>query len=251
MSIKKNIIYEEYISSQQYDFEEVDFNGEKLVKLTRNNVALVEAMIRNDSAYRKTTDKMAGPKSGYNGSSAYWLAKLKQILIDKVEVEEGYDRVIQEVVEAIDRENSTHLNSDKVGREEITERIRNISREDLLNCLKDPHYKDGYLIRCISEKTHADKKPRMNLSFASKFCHFATFSLFENTDYQDNYSIYDSILKASIPKYLKYFKIDDTFDLNDYSQYQKAVDAIRQSSGTEISRNGFDHLIWYYHKARI
>ena len=38
--------------------EEIDFNGYKLAKLTRDNVAIVEAMIRNDSAYIRTSEKL-------------------------------------------------------------------------------------------------------------------------------------------------------------------------------------------------
>lgn len=46
---------------------------------------------------------------------------------------------------------------------------------------------------------------------------------------------------------LDYYSIDEDYDLNDYDDYRKAVDAIRNASRTEISRNGFDHLLWYYH----
>lgn len=51
--------------------------------------------------------------------------------------------------------------------------------------------------------------------------------------------------------YLEYYQIKDKFDLNDYRQYRQAVDKVRESSGNKISRNGFDHLLWYYHKGRI
>ncbi len=47
--------------------------------------------------------------------------------------------------------------------------------------------------------------------------------------------------------YLKYYGITEHYDLTDYRQYRSAVDMIRNISGIEISRNGFDHLLWYYH----
>ena len=47
--------------------------------------------------------------------------------------------------------------------------------------------------------------------------------------------------------YLKYYGITAHYDLTDYRQYRSAVDMIRNISGIEISRNGFDHLLWYYH----
>ena len=41
---------------------------------------------------------------------------------------------------------------------------------------------------------------------------------------------------------------------NKYNQYVKYIDAIRDEAereyGKRISRNGFDHLLWYYHKGR-
>ena len=42
---------------------------------------------------------------------------------------------------------------------------------------------------------------------------------------------------------LDYYSIDEDYDLNDYGDYRRAVDAIRNASETEISRNGFDHLL--------
>ena len=50
-----------------------DKNGLELVALTIENVAKVEAMIQNDSAYRKSSDKNAGPDKDYKGSTAYWM----------------------------------------------------------------------------------------------------------------------------------------------------------------------------------
>ena len=46
-----NIIQKELRIAKTKMFEEVTYNNKKLVKLTTDNVAIVEAMIRNDSAY--------------------------------------------------------------------------------------------------------------------------------------------------------------------------------------------------------
>ncbi len=75
--------------------------------------------------------------------------------------------------------------------------------------------------------------------------------IYEGTEFQDNYSIYDNILKTVLPMYLNFYNIKTKYDLDDYADYRKAVDAIRDASGIEISRNGFDHLLWYYHKGRL
>lgn len=107
------------------------------------------------------------------------------------------------------------------------------------------------LVHEIARVTSAKFRARTNLSFASKFCHYACFYLFENTEYQDNYSIYDNILRTVLPMYLVYFNITERYDLRDYKQYRNAVDMIRNAADEKISRNGFDHLLWYYHKGRM
>lgn len=251
-----NTIQKELLLAREKMIEEVNFNGYKLAKLTRDNVAIVEAMIRNDSAYIKSTDKTAKPmfdqkgNMKFGGSSAYWMCQLRNVLIKNKPTDYSYKEIIKYAVAAVDRENSTHLNPDNCGRDEIAERIRKLNRQELLACLKDPAYKNMKLIRLISRKTSAVERARENISFASKFCHYACFYIFEGTKYQDNYSIYDNILKTVLPKYLDYYSIDETYDLNDYGDYRRAIDAIRATSETEISRNGFDHLLWYYHKGR-
>ena len=253
-----NTIQNELELAKSKMIEEVDFKGKPLAKLTRDNVAIVEAMIRNDSAYIRSTDVSAAPTYNrkneikYGGSSAYWMTLLKRCLLDDVsDGEYDYEEIITRAVESVDRENSTHLNADKCGRREITERICRFEREELIKCLKDPDYKDMELIREISRLTSAEYKARTNLSFASKFCHYACFYVFEGTQYQDNYSIYDGIMKTVLPWYLGYYSIDQHFDLDDYKDYRQAVDKIREACGIEISRNGFDHLLWYFHKGRL
>lgn len=252
-----NTIEKELQLAKTKMIEEVSYNGKSLAKLTRDNVAIVEAMIRNDSAYIRSSDPNAAPikkRNGdfkYRGSSAFWMTHLRHALIDCDEEKYSYRRIITEAVESVDRENSTHLNADGCGRQEIEDRIYNFDRNELIWCLKYPEYDDLKLIREIARTTSAESRARTNVSFASKFCHYAAFYVFEGTKYQDNYSIWDSILKAVLPFYLGYFGIKDKFNLNDYGEYRKAVDTVRKASGIEISRNGFDHLLWYYHKGRM
>ena len=254
----KNTIKNELELAKSKMIEEVTFQGKTLAKLTRDNVAIVEAMIRNDSAYIHSTDVSAAPvynrkkEIKYGGSSAYWMTQLKKVLLaGKPDSAYSYEDVIKGAVESVDRENSTHLNADKCGRQEITGRLCEFDHNELIECLKDPDYKDMKLIREISRITSADQRARNNLSFASKFCHYACFYVFEGTEHQDNYSIYDGILKTVLPLYLRYFKIEQNYNLSDYKDYRTAVDRIREASGIEISRNGFDHLLWYYHKGRL
>ena len=99
----------------------------------------------------------------YGGSSAYWMSKLRSILIKNNPSDYSYKEIIKYVVAAVDRENSTHLNSDNCGREEITEIICKLKRQELLACLKDPAYKIMKLIRLISRRTSAEERARENL----------------------------------------------------------------------------------------
>lgn len=250
-----NAIQKELELAKAKMIEEIDFNGKKLVRLTRDNVAIVEAMIRNDSAYIHSSNKNAKPIKQYGGSTAYWMSLLKKVLLSNESTEYSYEKIIEYAVESVDRENSTHLNADGCGRSEITVRLKEFDRKELIECLKNPDYGEMKLVKEIAKKTSAEKRPRKNISFASKFCHYACFYIFEGTDYQDNYSIYDNILRSALPLYLDYYKIREQYDLKDYGHYRNAVDAIRKKSGietgTEISRNGFDHLLWYYHKGRM
>ena len=261
-------ICDEFKSSQQYmlttePFDLGDEKGIELVQLTDENVAKVEAMIRNDSSYIKSFDVNAGPiknkngKEVYSGSTAYWMTKLKSIIEGK-EKNLTYDVIIPKVVSSIDRENSTHLNSDGCGRKEISDRIIKLCNEDnLIDSLKEGNLE---VFDTIQEKTnpningHKKYKGRENTSFASKFCHYACFFLFEEDELRDKYSIYDKVIASVLPYYKEMYKVDKSQSLKEYKDYRKVIDLIREKATPKnkspISRNGFDHLLWYYHKGR-
>lgn len=261
-------ICDEFKSSQQYmlktePFDLGDGKGIELVQLTDENVAKVEAMIRNNSSYIKSYDENAGPtenkngKEVYSGSTAYWMTKLKYIIEGK-ENNLTYEDIIPKVVSSIDRENSTHLNSDGCGRGKISNRIIKLGKDKLIDSLKEGNLD---VFETIQEKTNPNKngdknyKGRVNTSFASKFCHFACFFLFEDDKLRDKYSIYDNVIVSVLPYYIKKYGVENNKSLKDYSVYCKVIDLIRKKAAsatntTPISRNGFDHLLWYYHKGR-
>ena len=251
-----NFITEEYNESLKFHLEEINFNAStSLVALTRKNVALVEMIIKYDSAYSKASDTNAAPNhnKNYCGSTAFWMSLLKKYF-NREQIDYDYSEIIQNAVIAIDRENSTHINADVIkdnnnsgGRYELAERISNIDPKNLINYLKYPEETNYELIEIISTPTEKGNFKRTNLSFASKFCHYACFYLFEGEKEQDNYPIYDQIVKNHIPNYMKYYEIEKK-NLKDYKEYKSAIDEIILKSGYQISRNGFDHLIWYYYK---
>lgn len=237
-------IQKELADSYKYDLKcHKDKDGRELVLFTRDNVARVESMIRNDSDYSDQG----------TSSATYWLRELSKVLSGK-ESNHKYKEIIQECVNGVDRTNSTHINADGVGREELAQRICKYSKETLLDFLKNPRKENYKLIDILSQQTTPkDSKhyARKNYSFASKFCHYAAFYAFENEEEQDNFSIYDSVVAKNIKPYAKYYGLKVSPNIgSDYEAFISLVDAIIEKSGNEISRNGFDHLLWYFHKAR-
>lgn len=248
-----NLIQEELELAKSQMFDLIPGTG--LVELSKKNVAKVEAIIQNDSAYIKSSDKDACAQGGYKGSTAYWMTRLKPILLGAESVaDEYYDDVLSNAIQAVDRDNSTHLNADGVGRDEMLDRIKKIPVSLLVEYLKCPRESKYHLINLLSQATHPNDskhKPRTNLSFASKFCHYACFYLFEGELEQDNYSIYDNVVLRALPRYCDYYKVSKPSSFaRDYLVYQTTIDEIIKAAGGLISRNGFDHLLWYYFKGR-
>lgn len=219
-----------------------------------------------DEKYRELVKDLSKKPSendnSYRGSSKFWMKRLEEYIYKNVR-EYPYDGIIENAIEAVDRENSTHLNADGVGRDEIGGRISKIDPAALMKYLKND---DGSyeLIKIISEKTNpkgnGKHKPRENLSFASKFCTYASLYIFDKKEYKekyrDGYSIYDGILEDAVQVYAKQFDVECEFKNKDnkvdkYKSYQKTIDDIRDKAKDDfkISRNGFDHLLWYYYKA--
>lgn len=246
-------IQEEYDLSRKYELSEIIVGEEKLVELTQKNVAKVEAMVRTDSNYRIDLDEKKSP---------CWITRMGKFLKGE-SCDHEFEEIIGKIVELLDKENSTHLNADGCGREEIKRRIL-IREKKILESLENRE-RGFELIDHLSEPTHPEesgRRSRRNISFASKFCHFSCFYIFGGEDAQDNFSIYDGVVARALPAYLDYYKeklLDKKRDLKtikkkikdkSYKEYSDAIDDIIEASGSKISRNGFDHLIWYYFKGK-
>ncbi len=239
-------INNEYELSKKYDPKLETIEGTNLVSLTPENVAIVEAMIRFDSRYRQDDSDKYSP---------YWLDKMGKYLKGEIK-KPDFETIVENAVNKIDTENSTHLNADGVGREQISKRIQEYEKT-LLGVLKNRD--DGFkFIEYLSKRTEPEsgsqKRGRCNISFASKFCHYACFYIFAGEDAQDNFSIYDSVVAKVLPYYLNHYrkqiKLKKEYDSSskDYEAYSEAIDAVIEASDSQISRYGFDHLLWYYFK---
>ena len=254
---------------------ETDENG--LVKLDEQNVYRVLAMISDNSAYCKVFDtgvkgilKQKEKKNsdlyeiieennvddnlkyrdGFFGSSAYWFNKLS----NTEGKEKEYKYYLYKVICAIDKENSTHLNADEVGRIQIWQRLIDKANniEELKNCLLEDDLEfenNNSLVQIIALETKPiGKKPRRNISFASKFCHYACCNLLEQK-YWDKYPIYDTIVKNALPFYVESVEEGYYSDcvIKAYKAFAKTI--AKLSEDKKISKNGIDQLLWYYHKA--
>lgn len=242
-----------------------------LLELSLDNVARVEAMIREDSNYCESGNPQSKPfasKDGtqYKGSTAYWMTRLKDALTSSINEEDDLEKIIYEAISAVDRENSTHLTADNkvseykdkgAGRRELT--LRLLKFKNLLESLRRKDYRIIEILRAKTGKDINGKiRGRENYSFATKFCHYACYYLFYGEDEADNYSIYDNILATAVIEYAKYYRVLNehkqytVIDFQDYNTYSHVIDQIRENVANEtgylISRNGFDHLLWYYHK---
>ena len=262
-------INKEYEQSKNYELDTFTFNDVTLVELSAENVAKVEAMIHTDSKYRLSLGNNYEDKE----YSPYWITQLGKLLREEP-ADCCYEKAICKIVDLLDKENGTHLTADitedkktdasKVMKERIIKLIEKNKGNDILKFLKDPNANTNRtdLIEILSKPTTEinSKKPRRHLSFASKFCHYACFYIFKGEDAQDNFSIYDKFVLEALPYYLDYYKekkkIDDSIDLKKekgdshykYDDFQTAIRAVIKASDCEISRNGFDHLLWYYFK---
>ena len=193
-----SLIEEEKINSEKYRLLEeiIEYNKKKvkIVKLTSDNVSRVEAMISTNSDYKQTQigeDGIAYKQDGtikYIGSSRFWILQLKEIIdTDLKYSSKGFS--YEDIIIAVDNENSTHLNSDKMGRDVVRDRILSLSRTELKELLKDEE-KEYKLLNYIQTPQHKGEKN--HFSFATKFCHYVSLIIFEGTEFEDNYSIYDN-----------------------------------------------------------
>ncbi|MBE5024532.1 hypothetical protein INF26_06675 [Olsenella sp. DSM 107455] len=241
-----NLIQRELEHSKAYALEIIRDSeqrvGRQLVKLSLDNVARVEKMIEYNSEYMREDGELKE------------LEKLGKALRGEITFSrDEYRDIIYSVVRRVNRKYSTRMSEEE--RDELTDRLCEMGSEWLYGCLMNPK-KDNYeLVTKLSDitKSTGSGNGRRNKSFASKFCHYACYSLFEGKPEQDNYSPYDSVVKKALPLYVEYYGLNRQTQhaLEDYATYQQCIDDVIRAAGGEISRNGLDHLLWYYFKGRI
>lgn len=103
-------------------------------------------MISTNSDYKQietSKDGIVYKKDGtvkYIGSSRFWILQLKEIIDTNLKYSSkgfSYEDIMKNIIIVVDNENSTHLNSDKVGRDVVQKRILSLERSEFKKLLKD------------------------------------------------------------------------------------------------------------------
>lgn len=238
------LIDQEQKNSQQYLLKR-DTRGRVII--SEENVARVEAMIAENSRYNNALNE------NDTTSSKFYLTKLKSEL-------ENNDYPIFDTVygamRSINAENSTRLCLKEL--KELAERICKLSGQEIMQYLVRPTISTGpndekyYLVKYLTRETKIygkRKSGRCNYSFATKFCHYACMNFFAGKPEADNYPIIDNVIKSVFPKYAKVIGLTSKeIKFNDYESFVDSLDMVLNYHRNCISRNGFDHLMWYANK---
>ena len=223
----------------------------------------------------KKENEFTPTKGANGGSSTYWINKLVDMINNNQEEStDGYstDQVVKGIVCMIDKENSTHLNStkktdgeekhEKKGRKNVTEIITKMVKTGRLKgLLEDPRSSNYKIINEIAQGNN-ELDEKTYYSFATKFCHYVCMHMFEGTQKADNFAIFDKYVSKNLHEYYEYYvgkKIEKIQKPKDnfgeaYKKYIDIIDEIREAAQVKegeqdkISRNGMDHLLWYFHK---
>ena len=230
--------------------------------LTEKNKKFFEAVVRLDSNYRRDFNINAFPDSRFDptkhvsnsdglycGSLAYWF---NEMTINK----KDYEKCLLGAIISIDRTNSTHLQATINGRSKIKETIMKTCPD--VDALRTELKKDlssnkkTHLIKKISDALPAAKEgeTRSNISFASKFCSYASIHLIDD----DKYSKYDNVVAKHLSKYVLLYlnekmQKEKTDVVEMYVNYCSYIDRIRDSlvenENINLTRSELDHIIWY------
>lgn len=268
----------DYIRTENpYEPDYFKIDEKKVFAITSKNASFMEAIVRMDSRYYREQGNyppnkdfspfgdVKNAKGRYCGSSEYWFSEMKKGA-------RPFDECVLGAVIAIDSSNSTHLEASRDGRLLMQKRIcqKTKNTDELINMLKKPFAnKDrSHLISVLTEKAEGVKEgeERYNISFASKFCAYASRALLGEC----RFAKYDDIVSSALPQYAfiylqkdfpkTYFKISNEkckkkdsetrlqHRLDTYWEYADCIMGIIDSVEEKVSLEEFDHIIWYGYK---
>lgn len=231
-------------------------SNEKLIALTRKNADFIEAVVKLDSNYAKDFDMTNKESTAY--------------IFNEMQNGGSFEECVSNVIAEIDKTNSTHLEAALDGRKTMAKSVCSICHS--VDDLKTELQKDflaqnrNHILAVLTDKIKAKNKDgfRYNLSFASKFCSYAS----EFLKIDKRYSKYDNIVARALPTYSKiYLGKEESagafliqqyrtaeglhYRLDVYEKYATCIESILaklKNDGIEISKDELDHIIWYSFK---
>ena len=151
--------------------------------------------------------------------------------------------IIAMKIALIDVTNSTQLSKykSKISLYDLAKFIKEIPNFDNRLETGDPE-----LVRIIAKNNNS-----INLfSFASKYCCYHNVEIYE----KDNYSIYDSFVRDTLPYYCKEITrntIETWRKTYDYESFNNCIGKLldKKNINIDFRRRKFDHFLWYQNKA--
>ena len=179
----------------------------------KDSAKIIDSTDTDDLNDKKDSEKFCG-------STKWWVDEL-----DGCEDKNYFKILIAGLIHNIDRTNSTHLNArtkdektdEPQGRKNIYKKIMEKleGKEDIENLkdelegikdIKNKSKDEELLIGKIAKKDDKYKNDKFNLSFATKFCHYLSWYLFNKEEDKNMYAIYDSVVAETLPLYIEYIE---------------------------------------------
>lgn len=192
-----------------------------MVRLNKHNSDIVEGCIAKDPAYQ---------------------SKGKAIMENRFRTGDYSTEAFYEIVNRIATENSTRTSKETM---QCIAAYCADSNTHFLDRIKagDQRLVDDLLQHLIKNGSRKDK------SLASKICRYVNEWLYGSCDFTIN----DSVVRAIMPYYLAYYKIDrnlwynKNFEELSYLEFYQLFNAMREHVA-ELNNHQLDHLIWYAYK---
>jgi hypothetical protein len=217
MKFKELIFY-----TTKREFSSLDLDNNKLVALTLRNANAIEALIEQDSNYppnaKRTFDQI-----GKNANFSL----------------DDFRKIIYQIAD----DNSTHTATPS--REAIARYIYSPTTR-FLERLGKPDYSlvDDINDYVFANVTLPSGRKAHVLSLSSKLCRYLEEWLWGN----DNFAVYDSVVRNLLPYYIKQRGLTLTVNLgkSTYQQFMEEFNKI--SNGNKVRKHSIDHIIWYSYK---
>ena len=217
MKFKELIFY-----TTKREFSSLDLDNNKLVALTLRNANAIEALIEQDSNYppnaKRTFDQI-----GKNANFSL----------------DDFRKIIYQIAD----DNSTHTATPS--REAIARYIYSPTTR-FLERLGKPDYSlvDDINDYVFANVTLPSGRKAHVLSLSSKLCRYLEEWLWGN----DNFAVYDSVVRNLLPYYIKQRGLTLTVNLgkSTYQQFMEEFNKI--SNGNKVRKHSIGHIIWYSYK---